>query len=97
VTVEGRAVVLTVADTGAGIAAEELARLGRPFAQGDNARGREGTGLGLALVKALAGLHGGDVMIRSVLGEGTVVTVRLPHAAVPLPAANVVPLRGAAA
>ena len=40
------------------------------------------TGLGLALVKSLAQMHGGVAMIESVLGEGTSVTVRLPHAAV---------------
>jgi signal transduction histidine kinase len=45
-------------------------------------RSQEGTGLGLALVKALASLHGGDFAIASVLGEGTTVTVTLPHAAV---------------
>jgi len=90
---EGKAVLLAVADTGTGIAAADLERLGRPFAQAQGAQGKEGTGLGLALVKALAGLHGGAAQIASMLGEGTVVTVRLPHAAV---APDVVPLRGAA-
>jgi signal transduction histidine kinase len=45
-------------------------------------RSQEGTGLGLALVKALAALHGGDVSLHSTLGEGTTVCVKLPHAAV---------------
>ncbi|OJT96822.1 MAG: hypothetical protein BGN82_07810 [Alphaproteobacteria bacterium 65-7] len=77
-------VEIVVADTGTGIAAADLARLGRPFEQVENAevRAKEGTGLGLALVKSLAGLHGGEAVLESVLGEGTRVTVRLPHAAV---------------
>jgi cell cycle sensor histidine kinase DivJ len=90
---EGKAVLLAVADTGTGIAAADLERLGRPFEQTQGAQGKEGTGLGLALVKALAALHGGEARIVSMLGEGTVVTVRLAHAAV---APDVVPLRGAA-
>ena len=93
---EGGAVILTVADTGAGIAAADLERLGRPFEQSGNAKGKEGTGLGLALVKSLAALHGGEAVIASVLGEGTSVTVRLPHAAVAPPQSNIVQLRGAA-
>jgi cell cycle sensor histidine kinase DivJ len=93
-TLDGKAVILAVADTGTGIAAADLERLGRPFEQTQGAHGKEGTGLGLALVKALAALHGGDAGIASTLGEGTVVTVRLPHAAVAAPAE--VPLRGAA-
>ena len=43
---------------------------------------KEGTGLGLALVKALAAMHGGEAAIESALGEGTTVRVRLPYAAV---------------
>jgi cell cycle sensor histidine kinase DivJ len=82
----GSALGLAVADNGTGIAAADLERLGRPFEQagahGKEGTGREGTGLGLALVKALAALHGGEMTIQSVLGEGTTVTVRLPHAAV---------------
>ena len=75
--VEG-ALELTVADTGVGIAPAELERLGRPFEQGEAAQGRQGTGLGLSLVRAFAGLHGGDMRIESRLGVGTSVTVRLP-------------------
>jgi signal transduction histidine kinase len=73
------AMELAVADTGVGIAPEDLARLGRPFEQaGDAASRTGGTGLGLSLVKAFAKLHGGDMTIESRLGEGTAVTVRLP-------------------
>jgi cell cycle sensor histidine kinase DivJ len=81
---ESGAIALAVADTGVGIAESDLARLGQPFEQGEGAHVRvhEGTGLGLALVKAFAQLHGGDVRIESALGEGTVVRVFLPHAAV---------------
>ncbi len=73
------ALEITVADTGVGIAPEDLARLGRPFEQAGEAADRmRGTGLGLSLVKAFARLHGGDMAIESRLGEGTAVTVRLP-------------------
>jgi two-component system, cell cycle sensor histidine kinase DivJ len=96
---EGAAVLLIVADTGTGIAAQDLARLGKPYEQAA-APGKGGTGLGLSLVKALAGLHGGEAMLASVLGEGTAVTVRLPHAAVAADGTrlegHVVPFRGAA-
>ena len=79
-----RGVEITVADTGTGISAEDLARLGKPFEQVETAdvRAKEGTGLGLALVKSLAAMHGGEAVLASRLGEGTTVTVRLPHAAV---------------
>ena len=75
----GRDLELIVADTGVGIAPEDLERLGRPYEQagGIDQRAR-GTGLGLSLVRAFAELHGGEMTIRSVLGEGTVVTVMLP-------------------
>ena len=71
-------------DTGTGISKTDLERLGKPFEQVENAetRAKEGTGLGLALVKSLAAMHGGEAVLDSVLGEGTMVTVRLPYAAV---------------
>ncbi len=70
---------LVVADTGVGISKEDLDRLGRPYEQaGDNSRRQMGTGLGLSLVRAFAELHGGEMLIESILGEGTTVTVRLP-------------------
>jgi cell cycle sensor histidine kinase DivJ len=73
------AMELTVTDTGLGIAAEDLERLGRPYEQaGDREHQTRGTGLGLSLVRAFAELHGGEMVIESRLGEGTAVTVRLP-------------------
>ena len=78
------ALELTVADTGLGIAANDLERLGQPFEQaGDSVSQGKGTGLGLSLVRAFAELHGGEMVIESRLGEGTAVTVRLPIAAPP--------------
>jgi len=75
-------IVLTVADTGIGIAEDEIAKLGQPFRQVDNSYTRqcEGTGLGLSLVKGLAGLHSGDMRIESAPSIGTRVTVTLPAA-----------------
>nr|WP_317208262.1 HAMP domain-containing sensor histidine kinase [Rhizobium halophilum] len=79
-TLSGDALVLTVSDTGIGIAEDKLATIGQPFTQvqDDYTRQYEGTGLGLALVKGLVALHGGLFHIESRAGEGTVVTVTLP-------------------
>ncbi len=87
---EGSVLELVVADTGTGISAEDLRRLGRPFEQAGDAEQRAaGTGLGLSLVRAFAELHGGDMALESVLGEGSTITVRLPvmvtEPAVPMP------------
>jgi len=81
----GDAFELVVADTGVGISAEDMARLGNPYEQAGGAEERAaGTGLGLSLVRAFSRLHGGEMTMESRLGEGTTVTVRLP---VLLPAA----------
>ncbi len=70
---------IIVADTGVGISAADVERLGRPYEQAGGADQRAlGTGLGLSLVRAFAELHGGTMVIKSVLGEGTAVSVRLP-------------------
>jgi cell cycle sensor histidine kinase DivJ len=80
----GGGMQISVRDTGIGIPPEDLQRLGRPFEQVEGAfvKKQEGTGLGLALVKAMAAMHGGEVVIESKLGHGTTVRLRLPHAAV---------------
>jgi len=83
VTVEaiGPYLEMVIADTGVGISPEDVRRLGRPFEQaGAIEQRRQGTGLGLSLVRAFAELHGGRMSIESTLGEGTAVTVRLPVA-----------------
>jgi cell cycle sensor histidine kinase DivJ len=76
----GDRVRLTVADTGIGVAPEDLARLGDAFFQARNTYDRpyEGTGLGLSVVKGLVELHGGKIGIESTVGAGTTVTVILP-------------------
>jgi PAS domain S-box-containing protein len=69
-----------VTDTGIGIAPDGLEHLFKPFSQIDSGLGRkfEGTGLGLAMVKLLADLHGGSVAVESKVGEGSQFIVWLP-------------------
>ena len=71
---------ISVTDSGIGIPADGLERLFTPFSQIDSglARKFEGTGLGLAMVKILAELHGGAVAVESAMGEGSCFTVWLP-------------------
>ncbi len=98
-TVEGPRLMLAVTDTGIGIDAEDLARIGDPFFQAGKTyqRKHEGTGLGLSIVKGLVSLHDGEMNVRSTLGEGTTVTVTLPlDFAPPLaPSSNVATLKPA--
>ncbi|EJW11322.1 Two-component sensor histidine kinase [Rhodovulum sp. PH10] len=77
---DGGRLVLSVEDTGIGICEEDLKRCGNPFFQSRDSydRPHAGTGLGLSIVKGLIGLHGGDMTMRSRVGTGTTVTVRLP-------------------
>ena len=83
VTVRGRdvdgCIILAIADTGIGIASDALARLGRPFEQVESqlTKRHQGSGLGLAISKSLVELHGGRMRIRSTIGKGTLVMVRL--------------------
>jgi cell cycle sensor histidine kinase DivJ len=79
-TLNGADLVISVSDTGIGIAQNKLALIGQPFmqVQDDYTRQYEGTGLGLSLVKGLVALHGGRFAIASRPGEGTIVTISMP-------------------
>jgi cell cycle sensor histidine kinase DivJ len=87
--VEGSRLMLRVSDTGVGIAADDLKRVGDPFFQAGKTyqRRHEGTGLGLSIVKSLIGLHAGEITVQSKIDQGTTVTVALPLAFTP-PAAK---------
>ena len=76
--------VISVRDTGIGIAPSDIPVVMSAFGQADNvlSRHQRGTGLGLPLVKSLAEAHGGSFKLESELGKGTVATVRFPAARV---------------
>jgi signal transduction histidine kinase len=82
----GRDFFLAVSDTGIGIAPEHIKHVLTPFGQAENVfrRTHDGTGLGLPLVKSFVEMHGGSLDLKSSLGEGTHVTIRLPAARVRL-------------
>lgn len=79
--------VITVADTGVGVPSTEMPRLFERFHRIENSRARsnEGSGIGLALVKELVGLHGGTISAESAEGTGTTFTIRLPFGSAHLP------------
>jgi two-component system phosphate regulon sensor histidine kinase PhoR len=76
-----------VEDTGAGVPPEDLPRIFERFYRVDKARSRDkgGTGLGLSIVKHIATLHGGEVSVRSVAGEGSVFRFEIPRHAADVP------------
>ena len=77
---EAAAIIFAIEDDGVGINEADLARVGEPYFQAAASyeRRHSGTGLGLSIVKGLVRLHGGDLSIKSRVGQGTRVTVRLP-------------------
>jgi two-component system cell cycle sensor histidine kinase PleC len=75
-----RWVRISIVDSGIGIPKEAIAKLGRPFEQVESqlTKRHQGSGLGLAISRSLTELHGGTMRIRSTLGKGTLVQLRLP-------------------
>jgi two-component system cell cycle sensor histidine kinase PleC len=84
ITVRARTVAnhvnIAIEDTGIGIPKDALRKLGKPFEQVESqlTKTHRGSGLGLAIAKSLTELHGGAMRIRSTLGTGTIVMIRLP-------------------
>jgi cell cycle sensor histidine kinase DivJ len=98
--VEGARLVLRITDTGVGIAADDLKRVGDPFFQAGKTyqRRHEGTGLGLSIVKSLVALHAGELTVQSRIDVGTTVTVALPLTftpPAPKPSSNIATLNPA--
>ncbi|BBX44801.1 SpoIIE family protein phosphatase [Mycobacterium cookii] len=93
------AAIVTVRDTGIGIPAAEIPRLFERFHRVETIRARstEGSGIGLALVKELVGLHGGTITADSEEGAGSTFTVRLPFGAAHLPVDELAPAPAARA
>jgi two-component system OmpR family sensor kinase len=77
---EGSDILIEVADTGPGIPENEIQRVWEELYRGERARGVPGSGLGLALVRAIIEKHGGTVGLRSKPDQGTVFSIRLPAA-----------------
>jgi two-component system OmpR family sensor kinase len=77
---DGKAIVIEVADSGAGISSDELSRIFEELYRGSNAVNTEGSGLGLALVNRIVALHNGQINVRSSQENprGTVFSLRLP-------------------
>ena len=75
---EGDVLRVVVADTGCGIAPDDLNRVFKEFTRLNNAQGKEGFGLGLAITNKLVHLLGGEIDVKSEPGEGTVFEVKLP-------------------
>jgi signal transduction histidine kinase len=76
---DGTVGVLSVGDTGMGIAPEDLPRVWDRLYRGDRSRTERGLGLGLSLVKAVVEAHGGEVRLQSEVGVGSTFEVRLPR------------------
>lgn len=74
-------VAITIRDTGIGIPADMIERLGRPFVQVVNqySKNHQGSGLGLAISRSLAELHGGELVLNSTVGAGTTIVVTLAN------------------
>ena len=80
IIIENNKLLISVSDTGIGIAPEKVDTVFNPFEQANGSISREygGTGLGLSITKQLIELHGGDIRIHSTVGSGTTVSFTLP-------------------
>lgn len=76
---QGKNVLITVRDTGCGISPETGARLFDKFYQGDTSHAKEGNGLGLALVKKVIDILGGEISVKSEIGKGSTFSVQLKN------------------
>jgi signal transduction histidine kinase len=84
----GERMALQVADSGAGIAPDEVPRIWERLFRGDASRGERGAGLGLSLVKAIVEAHGGKVEVDSLPGRGSTFTVSFPASFPSAPSAS---------
>lgn len=75
---DGTSIVIEIADTGPGIPSSDQDHVWEELYRGEQARGIPGSGLGLALVRAIVARHNGSISLRSRPGKGTVFTMRLP-------------------
>jgi two-component system OmpR family sensor kinase len=75
---DGTSIVIEIADTGPGIPSSDQDHVWEELYRGEQARGIPGSGLGLALVRAIVARHNGNISLRSRPGKGTVFTMRLP-------------------
>jgi len=75
---EGNSVTVAIADTGRGIASDDLPHVFERFYKGDKARAGEGTGMGLAIAKHIIEAHGGDIRVESEEGRGSTFSFSLP-------------------
>lgn len=76
----GSEMTLTFRDKGIGIPPDEIPNIFEPFYRGANTNNIRGHGIGLSMVKGIIKLHGGTLQLDSVVGEGTIVTIKLPLA-----------------
>jgi len=70
--------IVSVEDTGAGIDPKTLNKLGTRFFRADQARSKDGAGLGLSIVQAICAAHGANLRFESTLGQGTQVFIEMP-------------------